>query len=365
MKLKRFTAAAICAALAVSLFAVPVSALEKGAYTAPCNTYYRNPDTGAIDDGGTKDESLGEGMCRSAIYETALIESDGQNTYITVRMQLMSNIRNIKFSVQQTAGDPNSYKSVSYDTTQEDASADTADMRFQVPKADSYIRCDMYVIPMGRDVVYYINASADEATAGLEDFVATVSTENTSGSSADKFADLQGHWAKDAVAAVVDRGLFAGTSDTAFSPESSMTRAMFVTVMGRLSGVDTPRYTSSDFSDVNADSWYGSYVTWAAENHIVNGVGSGLFAPDKAITQQELAVMLMRYAEFAGIDLSESGAGSLVNASQTASWAAEAVGTLAKAGMITDSDGGDFCPDQPAARAQVASVLSRFMKAVN
>ena len=63
MRLKKFTAAALCAALAVGLLALPVSALEKGAYTAPCNTYYRNPDTGAIDDGGSKDESLGEGMC--------------------------------------------------------------------------------------------------------------------------------------------------------------------------------------------------------------------------------------------------------------------------------------------------------------
>ena len=97
----------------------------------------------------------------------------------------------------------------------------------------------MNVIPMGRDVVYYMNTSPDKAEAGFEDFVASVSSGNTSGSSADKFTDLQNHWAKDAVAAVVDRGLFAGTGDTTFSPESSMTRAMFVTVVGRLSGVDT------------------------------------------------------------------------------------------------------------------------------
>lgn len=362
MRLRKFTAAALCAALAVSLLAIPVSALEKGAYTVPCNTYYRNPDTGAIDDGGSKDESLGEGMCRSAIYESALIEEDGQNTYVTIRMQLMSNVRNIKFSVQQTPGDPGSYKSVSYDTMQEDASADTADMRFSVPKADAYIRCDMYVIPMGRDVVYYMNTSPDKAEAGFEDFVASVSSGNTSGSSADKFTDLQNHWAKDAVAAVVDRGLFAGTGDTTFSPESSMTRAMFVTVVGRLSGVDTSQYTSSDFADVRMGTWYGAYVAWAAKNNIVNGVGSGLFAPDQAVTQQELAVMLMRYASFAKIELPQTSTNTLLNASQTASWAAEAVGTLAGAGMISDSDGGSFTPNRPATRAQVAAVLARFMK---
>ena len=68
-----------------------------------------------------------------------------------------------------------------------------------------------------------------------------------------------------------------------------MTRAMFVTAVGRISGVDTSAYTSGGFSDVNIDSWYGPYVAWASSNNLVNGVGGGLFDPDRAITQQELA----------------------------------------------------------------------------
>ncbi len=367
---KRFPAAVLGIALAASLAVispaavpVPVSALENGVYTAPANTYYLNPDTGVTDDGGSRDPELGEGMCRSAVYEEALIEQDASGTYVTIRMQLMSNIRDIQFSVQQTPGDPDSYESVSYDTMQEDASKDTADLRFAVPEADSYIRCDMYVIPMGRDVVYYINVSGDEAQAGSGDFVTTVDTSQTpsAGSSADRFTDLEGHWAKDYVASVVDRGLFNGTGDTTFSPETSMTRAMFVTAVGRISGVDTSAYTSGGFSDVNIDSWYGPYVAWASSNNLVNGVGGGLFDPDRAITQQELAVLLLRYSSFLGLDLSSDTEISLANEADAASWAADAVGTLADAGLITDSDGGAFVPEQPASRAQVAAVLARFM----
>lgn len=361
---KRFPAAALCALLAVmavmsAWLAAPeqVSALERGAYTASCNTYYLNPDTGVTDDGGSRDPELGEGMCRSAVFEQALIEEESGGTYVTIRMQLMSNIRNIKFSVQQTPGDPTSYESVSYDTMQEDAAADTADLRFRVPEAGSYIRCDMYVIPMNRDVVYYLNVSDGEAQKGSGDFVSSVSA----GSSADKFTDLKGHWAKDAVARVVDRGLFAGTGDTTFSPEASMTRGMFVTVVGRISGVDTSAYAESDFSDVRIDSWYGPYVTWASRNGLVNGVGGMSFAPDRAITQQELAVLLLRYCSFRGIGLPEGEGAALANASASASWAASAVNELADAGLLTDGDGGSFQPSQPATRAQVAAVLARFM----
>ena len=175
MKAKRLTALVFALLLMTTLWGgAPAWALSEGAYTAPCNTYYINQDTGVTDDGGTKNAALGEGMCRSTIYKDALIEIEGDDIYVTIRMNLMSNIKDIKFSVQKTVKDPDSYKSVSYSTMQEDSAADTADMRFKVPRADAYIRCDMYVIPMGRDVVYYMNADSASAVQGSGDFVVSV-----------------------------------------------------------------------------------------------------------------------------------------------------------------------------------------------
>ncbi len=369
MKAKKAAVILLCTVLVSIAGAVPVSALDAGAYTAPCKTYYLNPDTGVTDDGGTKDRDIGEGMCRSAIYESSLIESDGAKTYLTIRMQLMSNIRNIRFFVQDEAGNPDSYRSVSFDTMQEDASADTADMCFEVPRADAYIRCIMYVIPMGRDVTYYIRSDADQAKAGSGDFVTSIESEpeNTppapqvSGSPADKFTDLSGHWAKNAAAAVVSRGLFTGTGETTFSPDDPMTRGMFVTVAGRFSNVNKADYPVSAFSDAPVGTWYGPYVAWAAANKIVNGTGDGMFSPDLSITQQEIAVMLVRYCDFRGLTLPQGRGAPLVNRTQAASWASDAVSKLADAGFITDTDGGVFMPAKAATRVQVASILARFL----
>jgi hypothetical protein len=79
----------------------------------------------------------------------------------------------IKFTVQQKAGDPASYASVSPRVVAEDAGADTADYRFSIPSVSSYIGCSTYVTPMGRDVKFYMNLSGN-LTAGSGDFVVSV-----------------------------------------------------------------------------------------------------------------------------------------------------------------------------------------------
>jgi hypothetical protein len=164
----------LCALLFAAVTgAVAAFAADDGVYLAATNTYYLNPDTGVTDDGGSGNAAIGEGMCRSVIYEKALAEIQDGKVYVTVRMQLVSNMGAIKFTVQQKAGDSASYASVSPRITAEDAGADTADYRFQVPAVDSYIGCATYVTPMGRDVKFYLNLS-DNLTAGSGDFVVTV-----------------------------------------------------------------------------------------------------------------------------------------------------------------------------------------------
>jgi hypothetical protein len=177
---KARTAGGLLAALLAALvalplagFAAPAFAADDGAYLAATNTYYLNPDTGVTDDGGSRNAAIGEGMCRSVIYEKALVEIDGGKVYVTVRVQLVSNMGAIKFTVQQKPGDPASYASTSPRITAEDAGADTADYRFAVPAANSYIGCSTYVTPMGRDVKFYMNLSSD-LTAGSADFVVSV-----------------------------------------------------------------------------------------------------------------------------------------------------------------------------------------------
>ncbi|MDR2295886.1 MAG: hypothetical protein LBD95_03725 [Clostridiales Family XIII bacterium] len=175
---ERYGTTALCAALLAALLAaaaLPATAFaaDDGVYLAATNTYYLNPDTGVTDDGGSRNAAIGEGMCRSVIYEKALVEIAEGKIYVTVRMQLVSNMGEILFTVQRKAGDPASYAAASPRIIAEDAGADTADYRFSVPAVNSYIGCSTYVTPMGRAVKFYMNLSSD-LTAGSADFVVSV-----------------------------------------------------------------------------------------------------------------------------------------------------------------------------------------------
>lgn len=175
-KMKRFGGLLLSLALAVCVCSTAAFAVEDGAYTASTSTYYLNPDTGSTDDaGGDSSTAIGEGMCRSVLGKTALVEVDGGKTYVTLRIMLLSNLKDLSFEVQKTAGDPDSYSKVTPDIMAEHTGDDAADYRFEIPSASTYVRCTAYVIPMSRNVVFYLNVSGS-LTPGGGDFVVTVDT---------------------------------------------------------------------------------------------------------------------------------------------------------------------------------------------
>ena len=157
-------------ALVAGITAIPAYAASNGIYTATATPHYRNPLTGKIEDSGGEDsEVLGQSMTESATYTKALVEVDSNgNTYITVRLKLMDNIQNPTFMVDGN--------SVSASLMQEDYSANTADYRMKVASENSVIRCSMYVVPMGRDVIFFITVS--NLNSGSGDFVTSISVNN-------------------------------------------------------------------------------------------------------------------------------------------------------------------------------------------
>ena len=114
------------------------------------------------------------------------------------------------------------------------------------------------------------------------------------------FRDVgDGDWFRDAVDYVVSHGIFNGTSDSAFEPNGGMTRAMMVTVLGRVAQIDPDDYSGgSGFTDVEPGSWYEPYVAWAVESGITLGVGEGLFAPNDPVTRAQMALFLMRLLDY-------------------------------------------------------------------
>ncbi len=102
---------------------------------------------------------------------------------------------------------------------------------------------------------------------------------------------------------MVGRGLLSGTSNTAFAPDTPMTRGMLVTTHGRLAGVDIKLYTTNSFTVVKTDSTFLPYIEREYKKGIVQGIGSQQFAPDWAITRDEIALIFANYAKATGYKL--------------------------------------------------------------
>ena len=156
--------------------ALPAKAagLEPGVYTGTMVTTYYNPDTGNVDDGGTANAALGEGMCRSATDEACLVEVDQQgNIWITVRLLLQSNCKDVAL---YTRTGYDSYSKVSYDIMSEDAGNDSIDYRIKVSDAGVKLKGTMYVTPMGRDVLWYLYVDTSTLKEGSGDFVVSIDT---------------------------------------------------------------------------------------------------------------------------------------------------------------------------------------------
>lgn len=178
------------------------------------------------------------------------------------------------------------------------------------------------------------------------------------------FTDISSsHWAYKYVQAVVEHGLFEGTSDTTFSPETTMTRAMFVTVLARLAGVEVDDSVSTGFSDVPSGQWYTGSVAWAAENGIVEGTSDTTFTPNAPVTREQMAALIVRFAKWAGIEFPEDrGEGVVFNdASSISDFAKDDVEACRKAGILNGVSDGVFSPKTGATRAQVSAVLYRLM----
>ncbi len=175
------------------------------------------------------------------------------------------------------------------------------------------------------------------------------------------FTDVpKDEWYVGAVEYAVQNGLMNGVGDGKFAPEGSMTRAMLVTVLWRYEGA--PETGKNPFTDVPNGQWYTDAVAWAAANGIVGGVGNNKFDPEGKITREQMATILYRYAEKKGIDTGKRGdLSAFPDGGKVASWAKNAVQWAVAEKIINGSDG-KLLPQGDATRAQVATILMRFIE---
>jgi len=182
-----------------------------------------------------------------------------------------------------------------------------------------------------------------------------------------EYDDISGHWGEEYVDFTSARGLFGGTSPTEFSPDEIMTRGMFVTVLGRMHGVDSWAYADGlvPFDDVKLDEYYTPYVRWAAENGILNTLSERSFYADEPITRKDMVVMIYRY-----INRYSYGIKRVVKAiefndiSVVEPEAQLAIQIAQRCGLVNGKGASRFDPLGSSTRAEVSTVMTRLIKAI-
>lgn len=160
---------------------------------------------------------------------------------------------------------------------------------------------------------------------------------------------------------VLTHKMMNGVSSRAFAPNANLTRGMLVQILYNLEG--KPKGTAANFSDVQADAWYAEAVGWAASSKVVTGYADGTFRPNAAVTREQAAAILYRYAQSKGIDVSvgeNTNILSYVDVQQASEYAIPALQWAVGAGVLNGKNGGRLAPTGTATRAEIAAIMQRW-----
>lgn len=175
------------------------------------------------------------------------------------------------------------------------------------------------------------------------------------------------HWFFDAVQYCRVNGIISGMSAELFDPDRATTRGMFVTILGRMAGVDPADYAGiREFDDVPINAYYAPYVAWASKYGIAYGTGDGRFLPEQAVTRQQMAAFFARYFEVFGVAVNSGKTNNTVpgDLDKIADWAVKPVMLLWQQGLLV-GDGTNLHPNNNATRAHIAQLCMTVDKAVS
>ena len=201
----------------------------------------------------------------------------------------------------------------------------------------------------------------------LSPFLVALKTKNTEWEN--PFNDIpEGKWYYDSVKYVYQNGIMTGLNETTFAPSNNLTRGQMVTLLYKMEGMPEVEGTPT-FPDVQDSSkYYYNAVKWASDNNIVTGYANGNFGPKDFITRAQLAVILYRYAQFKGKNVSTTGdLSQFPDKGDVAKWAQDAVTWAVEKGIISGNENKQtgvktIDPKQNATRAQVATMIERYCK---
>lgn len=181
---------------------------------------------------------------------------------------------------------------------------------------------------------------------------------------ASSFTDVpQNAWYYEPVTYMAENGYMSGTGDNKFSPNQTTTRAMFVTVLGRIAGIDQNQYKGTcTFRDVKKD-WSEPYIAWASQNNIVNGIGDNRFGPNNYVTREQAAVILFNYLKKDyTLTIDSKFLDNAPDKINVSSWAVEAMQWATSAALMRGDANGTLRPRYSATRAEIATIFKRFIE---
>ncbi len=231
-------------------------------------------------------------------------------------------------------------------------SAKNTTVRYTSDTATPTLTSKVYTDALGgKDVTY-------KAIACLNGYTSPVTTVTIT-KYGDVFKDITiKDWYYESVSSAIHQRLFNGMGNYEFAPNNTMTRAMAVQVLANISGVNLNNYTTqTKYTDVKPTAWYARAIAWSTENNIVSGIGQNLFAPDDAVTREQICLILYNHA----------GATSdqnipFTDAANVSSWAKSAVAYCAKEKIINGYPNGSFRPKASITRAEMATMALSYIK---
>lgn len=165
-------------------------------------------------------------------------------------------------------------------------------------------------------------------------------------------------WYYDAVNYVSENGIMTGYSETQFYPNDQLSRAQACQVIYNIADADE-QATEPIFSDVPLDQWYTDAISWASNNGVVSGYGNDLFGPDDAITREQMAAILYRYAGASSVEADNLG--NYTDANQISDWAIDALNWCVENKIMVGNGDGTMTPNKIISRAEVAAIMMNFM----
>ena len=294
---------------------------------------------------------------------------EGVRTDSSDRMHLLEN----PYWYKVKSGSLTGYVSASYITVSPSVQLDAGETVNLLSGADSGAG-KLYYENMNRNVVSLL---ADGTVKALRPGLATIRAFTSGGGMAavtvlvkGAFLDMDGHWGKEAAQKAADLGFFTGTSDTEFSPDVTMTRAMFITVLGRvytkMGGKLSGDVTALPYLDIEPGTWYAESIAWAHAGGILPfGMGS-MFSPSAAVTREEMALAAYNLAAYMGAPIEFTGreAATFSDYAALSPDAQKAAAWCVEKGIIRGLGDGRLGMEETATRAQVAQIALNMYEAL-